>query len=270
MRTFFAAVLMVLSLGWAVQVCWAADARPVPLARAHSHNDYEHARPLLDALDAGFCSVEADIWCIDGQLLVAHDRDKVSPQRTLEKLYLAPLLERARKYNGRIYPDGPVFYLLIDFKDNMRRTYDRLRDVLKQYEEMLTVFTPDSTEQKAVTVIISGNRPIRTMAAESRRLAGVDGRPPDIEKDYSPHVMPWISGSWGSVFSWKGEGPILEEEQQKLRSMVEQVHANGQMIRFWALPWPQVSWPLLYEAGVDFINIDDLEAGKAFMLERMK
>lgn len=39
-----------------------------PLPRAHAHNDYEHARPLLDALDHGFTSVEADVWLVDGEL----------------------------------------------------------------------------------------------------------------------------------------------------------------------------------------------------------
>src|SRR3954453_17294915 len=30
-----------------------APAGPAPLVHAHAHNDYEHARPLLDALDNG-------------------------------------------------------------------------------------------------------------------------------------------------------------------------------------------------------------------------
>ena len=51
----------------------AGPERPVePLERAHAHNDYEHERPLLDALDHGFCSVEADIVLSEGELLVAH------------------------------------------------------------------------------------------------------------------------------------------------------------------------------------------------------
>lgn len=33
-----------------------------PLDRAHAHNDYEHARPLIDALERGFGSVEADVY----------------------------------------------------------------------------------------------------------------------------------------------------------------------------------------------------------------
>ncbi len=47
--------------------CRAADA--APLVNAHAHNDYAHKRPLADALDHGFCSVEADIFLVDGALI---------------------------------------------------------------------------------------------------------------------------------------------------------------------------------------------------------
>jgi hypothetical protein len=83
-------------------------AEPVPLIHAHAHNDYEHPRPLFDALDHGFCSVEADVHLVDGRLLVAHDRSKVKPERTLEALYLDPLRERVKKNNGHVYPAGPI------------------------------------------------------------------------------------------------------------------------------------------------------------------
>src|SRR2546421_12875443 len=90
----------------------AAPATPRPLVHAHAHNDYEHARPLLDALDHGFCSIEADVWLVDGNLLVAHDRDKVKPDRTLRALYLDPLRERVRRNGGGRYPAGPPAILL--------------------------------------------------------------------------------------------------------------------------------------------------------------
>ena len=77
----------------AVATATAEDVQP--LQQAHAHNDYEHARPLLDALDHGFCGVEADIYLVDGKLLVAHDRKDLRPERTLQALYLDPLRERA-------------------------------------------------------------------------------------------------------------------------------------------------------------------------------
>jgi len=76
-------------LGIAASVAAFTDA--TPLARAHAHNDYLHPRPLLDALDHGFTSVEADVWIVNGALLVAHDQRDVMPERTLRALYLEPL-----------------------------------------------------------------------------------------------------------------------------------------------------------------------------------
>src|SRR5687767_16008437 len=69
-----------------------SQTRPViPLVQAHAHNDYEHSRPLLDALAQGFCSIEADVHWVAGRLLVARDRKDTKPERTLERLYLEPL-----------------------------------------------------------------------------------------------------------------------------------------------------------------------------------
>ncbi|VXC12011.1 exported hypothetical protein [Arthrobacter sp. 9AX] len=62
-----------------------------PLAGTDAHNDYEHDRPLFDALEHGFTSVEADVWLVDGELRVAHDLADAKQGVTLESLYLDPL-----------------------------------------------------------------------------------------------------------------------------------------------------------------------------------
>ena len=149
----------------------AAEPAVTPLDRAHSHNDYMRPRPLLDALDAGFCSVEADIYLVDGELLVAHDADKTDASRTLRGMYLDPLRERVKRNGGRVYPGGPPVTLFIDIKDDASATYPRLAAVLREYSEMLTSFTKDATETRAVTVLISGNSPRDLVAAEETRLA---------------------------------------------------------------------------------------------------
>lgn len=77
------------------------------LARAHAHNDYLHERPLLDALNDGFCSVEADVFLVDGKLLVGHGRAELRSQRTLETLYLDPLLIRVRENGGEAFLLSP-------------------------------------------------------------------------------------------------------------------------------------------------------------------
>ena len=247
----------------------AEPATIVPLERAHSHNDYTRTRPLLDALDVGFCSIEADIYLVDGELLVAHDLKAVRPERTLRAMYLDPLQERVKKNGGRVYPGGPGVTLLIDIKDNAATTYARLREVLQEYADMLTSFTPDSTKPGAVTVIISGNSPRDIMAAEPARLAAADGRRADIDGSTPPSLVPLVSMDWGSVFKWKGKGEMPADEATLLHDMVAKAHEKGRRIRFWALPTPAVSWPLLYDAGVDLLNADNLPALQKLLLERM-
>jgi len=242
---------------------------PIPLLRAHSHNDYYQARPLLDALDLGFCSVEADIHLVDGELLVAHDRDKVKSGETLQKLYLDPLLERVHKNGGRVYPNGPEFTLLIDFKSGGTETYKKLREVLKNYKKMLAKYSDNRTKPKAVRIIVSGSYTRTVITADSPRWVAIDGRPPDLKGPANRHLMPWISASWDSVFKWNGEGDMPESERQQLREMVAKTHAKGQQIRFWALPEQPNVWPELYAAGVDFLNADNLPALRDFLLKQM-
>jgi hypothetical protein len=236
-----------------------------PLIHAHAHNDYEHARPLLDALDHGFCSVEADIYLVDGRLLVAHDRDKVRPDRTLESLYLDPLRERAKKNGGRVYPNGPEFSLLIDLKSDWKITYPGLRAVLTNYTDILTTFRDGEKRTNAVLTIVSGSRDRKMFDGEKVRFSGFDGELSDLETNPSPNFAPWISARWGGSFSWRGDGPMPDAERQKLAEIVTRAHEQGRRVRFWGAPDNLEFWRTLRTADVDLINTDDLPGLKRFL-----
>jgi len=230
----------------------------LPLVCAHAHNDYEHARPLLDALDHGFCSIEADVWLVEGKLLVAHELKSVRSERTLEKLYLEPLLERVTHNGGCVYSNGPMVTLFIDFKSEATNTYHTLTTALKPYEQMLTTFYSDRTEKNAVMIVISGNRPRELMESEVLRYASYDGRLDDLKKLASPHLIPMISDNWGRHFKWRGKGPLPAQEEAKLKSLIALSHSQGRRIRFWNAPDSPVGWSALLAAGVDLISTDNL------------
>lgn len=244
---------------------WVAAAEPQPLSRAHAHNDYEHPRPLHDALACGFCSVEADIWLRKEGLLVAHTPRELKPERTLEKLYLEPLRQRARANGGTIYPNGPDFYLLIDIKSDAKETYAALAKVLEQYADILTVVRDGRTERNAVTVIISGNRDVATIRQQTVRYAMIDGRPSDLHGDAPQHLIPWISQSWRVLFQWDGTGDMPANERTKLRDLVATAHKQGRKVRLWATPENEAVWKELLAAGVDFINTDRLVELEKFL-----
>ncbi len=246
-----------------------APARPLP--RAHAHNDYEHRRPLLDALDQGFCSVEADVWLVEGRLLVAHEIKDARADRTLEALYLDPLRERVRQNAGRVFKGGPPLTLLVDVKSDATNTYVALRESLRSYEEMLTRFHLNRTDTNAVTVIISGNRARELMANESIRLAAYDGRLADLGSSNSRHFIPLISDNWSLQFKWRARGgidPLPDEDRLKLKRIVDQAHREGRRVRFWGMPDSPMVWRTLANAGVDLINTDDLEGLGRFLGQR--
>ncbi|KAA5545583.1 hypothetical protein FYK55_06285 [Roseiconus nitratireducens] len=239
-----------------------------PLERAHAHNDYLHERPLLDALDHGFNSVEADIFLVGDRLLVAHDFDKIAPQRTLETLYLDPLRRRAQKNGGRIHSGAAPFRLLIDIKSDARATYAALAKRLASYADLVAHFDNGRFEPGAVEVVISGNRAKDLIAGDSPRYAGIDGRLRDLGGETPTHLMPLISDNWKSHFRWNGKGAIPAEEEERLRQFVQRTHQEGRQIRFWGTPDTSAMWKVLDDSGVDAINTDDLAGLASYLAGR--
>lgn len=244
---------------------WSLAIAQVPLPRAHSHNDYEHKRPLLDALDQGFASVEADIYLVERKLLVAHDRKDVKPERTLQALYLDLLKARVAANGGQVNAGGNGFTLLIDVKDNAAATYAVLREVLAAHAPMLTRFTPTNTTPGAVTVILSGNRPTQQVAAESVRWCGIDGRFAELTNNPSQHLIPLVSDSWKTHFGWFKDGVLAEADRRKMRDLVARAHVEGRKIRFWGAQDLSFAWKEQFEAGVDLINTDKLAELASFL-----
>lgn len=243
-------------------------AEPIPLPRAHAHNDYAHDRPLLDALEQGFCSVEADIYLVDGELRVGHDPWQLRPGRELESLYLKPLADRARANGGSVYPQEARFILLVDIKREATAVYPVLDRLLTRYRDVLTGWEDGRRREGAVTVIVSGDRPRALMESDPTRYCAIDGRPDDLGGSASAELVPLISENWRKLFRWRGEGPFPDPEQRRLAQLVEQAHKEKRLLRFWAVPDNAAGWHVLYDAGVDLINTDDLPGLAVFLRER--
>ncbi|GAA0462879.1 hypothetical protein Ade02nite_29500 [Paractinoplanes deccanensis] len=268
--TLVAAVCALLTLApAAAQAGGGHGVRPLP--RAHAHNDYEHERPLADALSHGFTSVEADIYLVGGELLVAHDPEDVVAGRTLQSLYLDPLLRRVRANHGQVYRGSRLsLQLLVDIKNTGAATYTELDRVLRSYRSMLTTYRNGRVSTGAVTVVISGDRPRDLIAAQRVRSAFYDGRSADLDSGAPASLIPLISDNWNNLFTWQGVGPMPAAERAKLRQFVGDAHAAGRRVRFWATPDTagparEAVWRELVAADVDHINTDDLAGLEAFL-----
>lgn len=254
-------------------ICAIALSQPVirpvvaaePLLNAHAHNDYWHDRPLFNALDQGFTSVEADVYLRDGKLLVGHSRDELKTDKTLQSLYLEPLLRRVQATGKGVFPNGGRFFLLIDFKTDAEATLRTLNSILPAFSSILTTVNDGVVHPRSVAAIVTGNRPRIDLADHAPRYFGLDGRLSDLDSQLPSHVMPMISDNWTSHFSWRGVGAIPEIERRKLREIVQKAHAAGRVVRFWGTPENEVMWQELREADVDLIGTDQLERLATFL-----
>jgi hypothetical protein len=239
-----------------------AGHRPPLTSVKHAHNDYLHTRPLLDALDHHFESVEADCF-FDGSdggsnLGVAHDGPPFVG--SLRQLYLEPLKARLAANNGSVYGDGKDFYLWIELKESTPQIEDEIALELSQYD-FFTLF-PDTGEpmKKAITVVLTGG---------SGKVALVNHPAPrPYIRDGEPFSMsdPPADDKWGyyAVFywdylQWAGDGTVMPQTQVRLmENLIAGAHAKGRMIRIYASPDVPAFWNAALDAGEDFVNADDL------------
>lgn len=241
-----------------------ATAQPVPLPNAHAHNDYEHDRPLLDALSHGFTSVEADIFLLKDELYVSHNKPlSLKSTGTLKELYLQPLDSITRANGGKVIPgySGP-FYLMIDFKNDAEGTHAKLVEQLQPYKHLLQT----NSQNGPVTIFISGERPLSTILNDPHNLVSLDGRPNDLGQGIPSEKMPVVSTSFKSLGYWNGNGEIPFDIQFKIRQLSDAAHKEGKKLRLWATPDNEQAWKVLLDNQVDFINTDDLPGLKAFLL----
>ena len=253
------------------------------LRRAHAHNDYEHTRPLLDALDAGFTSVEADVYvaplpaatpgAIGNQLglYVAHDPQDIRPENTLAALYLEPLKMRIAENGGCVQKDCAPFYLLIDAKTEGETTYAAIEAELAKYDTLFVKYFNGGLRDGPVLATLSGNRPKATMAAATSRYTFYDGRFSDLDSNDPVTLIPLISDSWTTHFGWDGNGTMPADQKAKLLEIMAKSHAKGRRVRLYAVPDAAGAarenlWRELLAAGQDHLNTDDLAGLRAFLL----
>lgn len=227
----------------------------LPQTVMHAHNDYEHSKPLWDALSLGFRSVEADIFLRDDQLMVSHIG--IIMQGTLESLYIQPLLQRIHEY-GSVLGDDKPFTLWIDLKEQNEKILEKLLQTLSPYSEFATVNTWGFGAEP-IHVIVTGanddakeflrrNAAFRRFAIDSASIVPTD----PIAQE---HTFEAYSISWQAVNS----GFLSSSYSANAEQMIQCAHAQNRAVRFYGMPEEASLWKSLRDLGVDYLGADDLE-----------
>ncbi len=231
----------------------------------HAHNDYYHDKPLIEALELGFTSIEVDVFPIDGKLYVAHDPpEDLSQYQTIEEMYLAPLKSYIDEHGKLYHTTDSRLFLMVDIKKDGAKAFEILRQLLVNYSEIIQHKFSQGWSNGPVRVVLSGNRPFDEVLQDTEMYMALDGRPEDLGKGYDSFQMPIISNHFKGVVQWNGKDPLTRHDFLPVKNLTEKAHAEGKQVRLWASPEDEQIWSYLLEAEVDFINTDQLERLRIF------
>ena len=227
---------------------------------AHSHNDYANKVPFWTAYNAHFGSIEADIFAINGELIVAHTKSETKNRRTLDDLYIKPLVLRYEQNRNKPWFDyDGELQLIIDLKSPTSPTLDSLVAKLKQYPKVFD----RSVNPNAVQVVISGNMPKPSDFGMYPAFIMFDGRPTIT---YSPEQLERIgmfSAPW--TFPKNKNKTLSAADRAKVEATIRMVHGLNKKMRYWATEDTPEGWKMLMELGVDFINTDKINELAEFL-----
>jgi alkaline phosphatase len=240
-----------------------AKAQTYNSSRIFAHNDYAQAIPFYTAYNLNVGFMEADVFLHDGEIFVAHHAREIRKGKTLEALYLAPLVKAVRKNHGSVHePPQQSLTLMIDLKTEGVSTLAAIVNKLQKYPELLGI--------PSLHFMISGNVPDPARWTDFPSYLDFDGRP---GIPYTPAQLKrvgMISTNFRDHVKWNGKGRITAEEAEKIRSMMEDVHAKGKKMRFWATPDFETAWKELIRMKMDVIVSDDVTALAAFLNNQNK
>src|SRR2546430_13205416 len=168
-------------------VCFLVILHAEAQVKIHSHNDYAKPRPFYEALENKVFSMEADIFPLNDQLFVAHNKTDITKERSLEAMYIQPILKQFALHKKTVLDDTSyTFSLLVDVKEDPATALKLLVDLLNKYPQCFD----RRKNPKAVQVIITGDQGDKKEWNNYPSYIYFDGRP---YEDYSPAALDRIA-----------------------------------------------------------------------------
>ncbi|KAL8699490.1 MAG: hypothetical protein Q9201_005979 [Fulgogasparrea decipioides] len=267
------------------------------LERVSIPNRFQSRVPLYEALDAGCTSVEADVWLEDGDLLVGHSENSLTPTRSLNSLYLDPLASILARQNApsTLLPHNKqaeipfasntsgIFEtntnvsltLLLDVKSNGAATLPLITQQLEPLRSKgwLTHTEGSTLVQGPITIVGSGNTPFPLPHPKNSTVIFFDAPLNQIWGDsnpatakrtqYTPQNSLYASAKFSDVVGELWHGVLKPEQVDVVRGQIQAAKDLGLKVRYWDTPaWPvkvrEHVWDVLVKEGVGVLNVDDL------------
>jgi hypothetical protein len=243
--------------------------------------------PLFEALAVGCTGIEADIWLnnetIGGDLLVAHFSESLKQDRTLQALYIQPLLTILDNLNNAsdnsstgnltgIFPSSPTttLTLFLDFKSNGSDLWPLVNNELETLRSK-NYLTHWSNRTKTITwapliVVASGTAPFSLLTSNNTYRDIFYDAPltnisdPKYDSSNSYYASAPMGKTLGKMWFWK----FSTKQMEKLKTQVAAALEKGLKPRYWDTPSGKGKeklrdyvWRVLLDIGVGMLNVDE-------------
>jgi len=227
-------------------------------ADAHSHNDYKNSIPFYRAYNAGFGSIEADVFAVNGQLMVAHKEEEITPERSLKLMYIDPLIEKLKKDTAR------KLRLLIEIKKDYTVTLPLVISELKP----LSQYFDYPGHPGRLSIVMTGKVPPGEVMLTYPTWMSFDV---DHMTGFTPQQFTkigLISVPFDKYSKWNGTGDLANEDADRITGLINSAHALGRKIRFFAVPDTSTCWKKLISLHADIIGTDHINELADFLNDK--
>jgi alkaline phosphatase len=240
-------IAFIISIVFIVSSCNPSTKTYTP-ADAHSHNDYKNNIPFYRAYNAGFGSIEADVFAVNGQLMVAHKEEEITPARSLKLMYIDSLVEKLEKDTAR------KLRLLIEIKKDYSITLPLVIEELKP----LAQYFDYPGHQGRLSIVMTGAVPPGQVMLNYPAWMTFDV---DHMAGFTPQQFTkigLISVPFDKYSKWNGTDELSKEDADRITLLVDSAHARGKKIRFFAIPDTSTCWKELIHLHADVIGTDHI------------
>jgi hypothetical protein len=243
--------------------------------------------PFYSALSVGCASVEADVWLYNNTLYVGHEESALTPARTLDSLYIQPILDTLNRENPQSAfitsptkngvfdtSSGQTLALFIDVKTDGETTWPAVVSALEPLRSAgyLTIFNGTGVTDGPVTVIGTGNTPLDQIAPLKQRDYFFDAGLhllSSTQANITAAISPVASTDFGAQIGAINGTTFNATQLATIRSQIAVAKSRGILARYWDTPaWPistrNAVWETLLLEGVGLLNADDLPAAAGF------
>lgn len=221
--------------------------------KAISSDDHNRKKPLFEAIEAGFAGVVIEVE-------VNKTGDLMCGKKSFSELYLKPLKTRIEQNNGWVYPDKvEEFIIVVDFKTDSNATYSSFIKTLVPFHALITSYDAGKRTKKAIKIILTGNVPTKEITKSEKRFCTLDEPINKLKSELDALTVSLATINFKKIFDWKGEGSMPNMQYHGYTTYIKLAHKIGRSVRVKNIPENANAIGILSEAGVDLIEIKDIQ-----------